>query len=327
MSFTYNDEGIRTSKTVDGVVTTYYLEGSRIIAEETAGNVTVYFYDTVGSVLGMRYLPSGTSTWQIYWFEHNLQGDVVAVYDASGTKLVSYTYDAWGNTTVTQHATSIPTPVQNNPYRYRGYYFDIDLNLYYLNARYYDQVTGRFINADDSLYHSMIGYNMFVYCNNNPVMNSDPTGESAVGVISKWLSALVPIAALEPTPALEFILVAGVVVLGVAIAVEELEKIAEGFDIVKKDYKLESLPMSISKEDVDTEAASIKEIKSKEEVDPYRRAGQKKRGGELKNKARRDDKFKDRSNKRHGRDKPKKHTPAKDHQKKFDVVNKIRIFK
>ena len=72
----------------------------------------------------MRYLPSGTFTRQIYWFEHNLQGDVVAVYSAEGTKLVSYTYGAWGNTATTQHATSIPTPVQNNPFIYR---FDGDV--------------------------------------------------------------------------------------------------------------------------------------------------------------------------------------------------------
>ena len=196
MSFTYNDEGIRTSKTVDGVVTTYYLEGSRIIAEETAGNVTVYFYDTAGSVLGMRYLPSGTSTWQIYWFEHNLQGDVVAVYDTSGTKLVSYTYDAWGNTVTTQHATSIPTPVQNNPYRYRGYYFDIDLNLYYLNARYYDQHTGRFISADEvgiiaASPTGLTDKNLYAYCDNNPVARVDGDGEfweTAFDVISLGVS-------------------------------------------------------------------------------------------------------------------------------------------
>ena len=128
----------------------------------------------------MRYLPSGSSAWQIYWFEHNLQGDVVAVYDTSGTKLVSYTYDAWGNTATTQHATSIPTPVQNNPFRYRGYYFDIDLNLYYLNARYYDQGTGRFISGDCyvSTGQGLPGYNMFAYCGNSPVFRTDLGGES-----------------------------------------------------------------------------------------------------------------------------------------------------
>ena len=212
MSFTYNDEGIRTSKTVDGVVTTYYLEGSRIIAEETAGNITVYFYDTAGIVLGMRYLPAGSSAWQIYWFEHNLQGDVVAVYDASGAKLVSYTYDAWGNTVTTQHATSIPTPVQNNPFRYRGYYFDKDLNLYYLNARYYDQVTCRFISGDKAgivtaTPTGLTDKNLYAYCDNNPVARVDGSGEIwniiigaaagmvagfAVSVVSQLLDAEAP---------------------------------------------------------------------------------------------------------------------------------------
>ena len=70
--------------------------------------------------------------------------------------------------------------MQNNPYRYRGYYFDIDLNLYYLNARYYDQVTGRFISGDCyvSTGQGLSGYNMFAYCGNNPVNRVDSTGEA-----------------------------------------------------------------------------------------------------------------------------------------------------
>ena len=68
-SFTYNDEGIRTSKTKNGVTTTYYLNGSQIMAEETDGNVTVYLYDTDGSPIGMQYhaATSDEYTWEIYW--------------------------------------------------------------------------------------------------------------------------------------------------------------------------------------------------------------------------------------------------------------------
>ena len=67
------------------------------------------------------FVGSGASTWQIYWFERNLQGDVVAVYDYQGTKLLSYKYDAWGNFATTNHQSTIPAPVSNNPFRYRGY--------------------------------------------------------------------------------------------------------------------------------------------------------------------------------------------------------------
>ncbi len=71
---------------------------------------------------------------------------------------------------------------QINPLRYRGYYYDTDTGLYYLQSRYYDPQIGRFINADDpgliaSLSQSTVmGTNLFVYCDNNPVMYSDPTG-------------------------------------------------------------------------------------------------------------------------------------------------------
>ena len=91
LSFTYNTDGIRTSKTKDGVTTTYYLSGSQILAEETNGNFTVYIYDADGSPIGMMFhcVSYADNQWDTYFFEKNLQGDVVAVYDTSGTKLVS----------------------------------------------------------------------------------------------------------------------------------------------------------------------------------------------------------------------------------------------
>ena len=64
-----------------------------------------------------------------------------------------------------------------NPFRYRGYYLDTETNLYYLQTRYYDSYTGRFINADGQLNGGLLGYNLFAYCENNPVMYVDPTGE------------------------------------------------------------------------------------------------------------------------------------------------------
>ena len=126
------------------------------------------------------------SEWEVYWYEKNLQGDIVAVYDEMGVKLVSYVYDAFGNTTITYHNGGASTTVVNNPFRYRGYYYDIDLGMYYLQTRYYDPVIGRFISADNQIAGvggSILGYNMFAYCFNNPVNLVDPTGHWP-----KWLS-------------------------------------------------------------------------------------------------------------------------------------------
>ena len=77
-----------------------------------------------------------------------MQGDIVGIYNLWGGKLASYTYDAWGNFTVTYHNGGGSTSVTKNPLTYRGYYYDQDLGLYYLNARYYDSKVGRWINAD-----------------------------------------------------------------------------------------------------------------------------------------------------------------------------------
>ena len=221
-TFVYNDEGIRTSKTRNGVKTTYRLDGSQIAYEETEGNITVYLYDSNGLPVGMQYHGASYAedAWDIYWFEKNLQGEqtkkrliivfvkrsppsasrtsrdlsrrrhtthewtgacpVIAVYDRAGNKLITYTYDAWGNITTTYYNNAASTTAINNPFRYRGYYYDQDLKLYYLNTRYYDSKTGRFINPDGyiSTGQGILGYNMYAYCGNNPVMGIDPTGQA-----------------------------------------------------------------------------------------------------------------------------------------------------
>ena len=181
-TFVYNDQGIRTSKTKNGVTTTYYLNGSQIMAEETNGNITVYVYDASGMPIGMQYHGANYSanTWDTYWYEKNLFGDIVAVYGNDGTKLISYTYDAWGNFTTTYHnGTASTSVVAKNPFTYRGYYYDADLGLYYLQTRYYDSNTGRFINADNMMSGvngSLHGYNLYAYCFNNPISMSDLSG-------------------------------------------------------------------------------------------------------------------------------------------------------
>ena len=210
-SFTYNDSGYRTSKTVNGVTTTYYLNGSQIIAEETNGNMTVYLYDTAGTPIGMQYhkATDDENTWEIYWFEKNLQGDIVAVYNQAGTKLVSYKYDAWGNTTTSYHNGGASTKAADNPFTYRGYYYDTDLEMYYLGSRYYDSVVKRFINADKMMSTTdgtLEGKNLFAYCFNNPVMFTDESGNWP-----SWAKKLVTAAAIV-------VAVAAVAVLTVATA-------------------------------------------------------------------------------------------------------------
>ena len=118
-----------------------------------------------------------------FWFEKNLQGDIVAVYNESGTKLISYTYDAWGNCTETYlNDNGSNEYAKYNPFRYRGYYRDSETGFYYCGSRYYDPVIGRFISADNvnTLMNTPMAYtdkNLYAYCDNNPVMRVDNGGE------------------------------------------------------------------------------------------------------------------------------------------------------
>ena len=182
LSFTYNHDGIRTSKTVNGVVHNYTVSGSLILTEEWDDKLVVYLYDATGAPIGMRYRTNSMAEGVFYtfWFDKNLQGDVVAVYNETGTKVLSYSYDAWGNQTRTVHNSSgTNSYAQYNAITYRGYYFDSETNLYYVSSRYYDPAIGRFINADAFVAtgQGMLGQNMFAYCGNNPVARVDLKGE------------------------------------------------------------------------------------------------------------------------------------------------------
>ena len=196
LTFVYNDEGIRTSKTVNGVKHTYHLNGSQIIAEEWGNKLLVYLYDASGSPIGMMYRTTSyePEDFDVFWFEKNLQGDIIAVYNESGIKVATYTYsDAWGNHSVSYSNGGASTGVQYNPFRYRGYYYDTDLGMYYLQSRYYDSKICRFINADSyiSTGQGLTGYNMFAYCGNNPVNRIDPTGEISNILIGITIGAFV----------------------------------------------------------------------------------------------------------------------------------------
>jgi RHS repeat-associated protein len=176
-TFTYNDSGIRTSKTYNGVTTSYLLNGSSIVRQTQGESTLDFFYDENGNLYGFQ---KGTST---YYYLRNGQNDIVGILNSSGTQVVSYTYDAWGNQLSVTGSLSTTIGVEN-PFRYRGYYFDTETGLYYLNSRYYDSVTGRFINADGliSASSTLLGTNMYAFCLNNPVNMTDKDGSFALAI-------------------------------------------------------------------------------------------------------------------------------------------------
>ena len=182
-TFTYDADGLRGSKTVGGVKTVYQYVGDKLYYEKRGNSQEFYyFYDSYGNLATIYY---GTSSSRaIYHTLTNAQGDVIAIYNNTGALVARYEYDAWGNilsvTDANGNAITQWYHIANaNPIRYRGYYYDDDLGLYYLQSRYYDSETGRFINADNQtsgVGGDVLGYNMFAYCTNNPVNLSDGSG-------------------------------------------------------------------------------------------------------------------------------------------------------
>ena len=170
-SYDYNENGIRNKKTVNGITTSYILAGSTIVSENRNGNFIQYYYNEAGSVIGLRY--NGND----YFFRRNLQGDIIAILNTAGQTVVSYEYDPWGNILAVTGSLASTLGVAN-PFRYRGYYYDTESGLYYLQTRYYDPAVGRFINADGftSTGQGFLGNNMYAYCLNNPISFVDSLG-------------------------------------------------------------------------------------------------------------------------------------------------------
>ena len=168
-NYTYNSDGIRTKKVSGSATTDYCLNGAQILAEKRGGTLINYFYTSDGTRVGFK------TGGKVYYYVYNLQGDVTHIVDESKNIVATYRYDPFGKILNLSSLTSIG---KLNPFRYRGYYYDTESNLYYLNSRYYNPEIGRFINADAILgaNKDLISYNMFTYCGNNPLNRADPTG-------------------------------------------------------------------------------------------------------------------------------------------------------
>lgn len=187
VSYDYNCDGIRLQKTVNGITTKYYINGTDIIYEKKGNNIIYYFYDFTG-IAGLIYNND------VYYFVKNSQNDIIGILDSNGTQVVSYSYDSWGkvlsvNDSQGQPITDLTNIAYINPFRYRGYYYDIETKLYYLNTRYYNPEFGRFISADGIIAFDdvSISTNLYTYVSNNPIMFSDPMGMFKLKNIFTWI--------------------------------------------------------------------------------------------------------------------------------------------
>ena len=179
----YDHNGLRIQKKVTengAVTTTDYIYHGKLLTHITIGNDSLHFlYDT-------QSRPAKTNfNGAIYTYVHNIQRDIVGIFDNAGTLVVEYKYDTWGKLLATTGSLA-GTLGKCNPFRYRGYVYDVETGLHYLKNRYGNSEINRFVNADMNLGQAgTLSHHVFAYCKNNAMMGIDPHGKS-----TEWQFAL-----------------------------------------------------------------------------------------------------------------------------------------
>ena len=166
----FTASGQRISKTVNGTTYNYHYLGDQLVEMAWGSNRMYFTYDDIGPA-------SVIFNGEEYFYSRNAQGDVTGIFSEFGVQVATYTYDPWGRPT----SDAMTTLGHYNPLRYRGYVYDNETGLYYLNSRYYNPTWGRFINADEYLSagENLLSTNVFAYCYCDPINLKDPNGSMA----------------------------------------------------------------------------------------------------------------------------------------------------
>ena len=175
VSFTYDAEGLRTGKTVNGEKTVYVWDGDQVVMELSKGGAVQKRYIRGNDLV---YADKGENTEKTYYVT-DMHGNVVQLLDESGNVTKTYEYDSFGNEVK-------PEKKDENPYRYCGEYYDKETEEVYLRARYYQPSVGRFITRDTYTGESdePLSLHLYTYCENDGVNAWDPSGHTKESVIN-----------------------------------------------------------------------------------------------------------------------------------------------
>jgi RHS repeat-associated protein len=160
-SFTYDAFGRRFGKTILGTSTGFLYDGDNAVQELSGTTVTA---NILANTLDEYF--ARTDAAGVRYFLTDALGGTAALADSGGALQTFYTYEPYGNTTVSGAPTT-------NSFAYTGREFDAT-GLYFYRARYYNPILGRFISEDPARYDD--NENFFKYASDNPVMYMDPSG-------------------------------------------------------------------------------------------------------------------------------------------------------
>lgn len=167
VSFTYDAEGLRTSKTVNGEKTVFVWDGDQLVMELSESGKVQKRYVRGNDLI---YADKGAGTVKQYYIK-NPHGDVVQLTDENGKVIKTYEYDSFGNEVN-------PDRKDDNPFRYCGEYYDKETDTIYLRARYYQPYLGRFLTRDTYTGEEddPLSLHLYTYCGNDGVNRIDPGG-------------------------------------------------------------------------------------------------------------------------------------------------------
>ena len=181
VEFEYDSSGLRTQKKVTDhgqTVTTNYIYNNKLLVSMICRMDTLhFFYDANSRPTYVMW--NGDA----YYYIRNLQNDIVGIIDSKGNIQCEYLFSGWGNVLVKDNGNAI---AYANPFRYRSYVYDDDINLHYIQERFYSESMQRFLNPDTKFdYHNEInGHNVFIYCKDMPINNYDVEGKDFFSWIS-----------------------------------------------------------------------------------------------------------------------------------------------
>ena len=199
IDYTYDSNGLIIKKVLgywydddrdsEEFTTQYYYDGDKLITEINQYCRLDFLYDENGMLYGL--IKDNSSK---YFYVRDYLQNILGIVDQNGKLVVKYKYDAYGNSKGIEDTSGCNLGTRN-PFRYKGYYYDDDTEMYYCKSRFYVPKWRRWLNNDSINYlepQNITCLNLFAYCNNNPVMYVDENGNFVLSalLLTVALSAL-----------------------------------------------------------------------------------------------------------------------------------------